>query len=390
MSIFINFSVFDNPDTSGCIFSQTATNGDSEFLKNRLVSKTWKEHMDKLLETSWAILRQAAPTGAINIYETMNEIDGQIVDSPAMLKFAKLMNIFYKNGSPIPNNSPVLVSFDAFKRLQSEYDTALQAIWPKIREELLERFPGSDFLLPDSGADVSKIRPFLNNEKACLEIIQELNLSECGLTIIPPEIKLIKNLTSLDLETNHLKNIIPISCLVKLTFLELSSNKIRDIAPLSCLFELTHLELKHNMISNGRPVANLKKLEQLHFRDNELDSISFLAGFTSLEDELGLADVEENEGLSHRGLIHLRVLDLGRNQLTDVSTLQSLTNLEELYLDHNQLQEAPSLALLKLVEQDYSDNPYDSTRASDDLPNVSHGFAANGKRIYDTAFGKRQ
>src|SRR5687768_1744031 len=79
-----------------------------------------------------------------------------------------------------------------------------------------------------------------------------LNLDNCNandLKLISPAIKSLANLKELNLGSNEISDISPLSQLTNLTSLDLDSNEISDISPLSQLTNLTSLDLSSNKIS---------------------------------------------------------------------------------------------------------------------------------------------
>ncbi len=122
-----------------------------------------------------------------------------------------------------------------------------------------------------------------------------------------------KNLTTLLLTSNSVRDLMPLTGLTKLTRLEIYGNKVVFLTPLKDLTNLTKLELGYNWIHDITPLAGLTNLTELLLRSNNR-----IKDITPLQ-----------------GLTNLRTLDLGENLITDIRPLQGLTNLRTLSLAYN-------------------------------------------------------
>jgi hypothetical protein len=89
------------------------------------------------------------------------------------------------------------------------------------------------------------------------------------------------------------------------------------------------------------------------------------------EIEMAESEIESLEGLEF--CIHTAILDLSRNQITDISELWNLKTLEELYLSDNQIGYIDSLGnLTKLRVIDLSNNMIDDISPLFDLENLEY------------------
>jgi Leucine-rich repeat (LRR) protein len=125
----------------------------------------------------------------------------------------------------------------------------------------------------------------------------------------------VSAITTLSGGGSGIASLVGLQNLRSLTFLDLGSNAITDLGPLTALTELTRLGL------GGNP---------------NLVDLAPLSGLTSLRD----LDLESNASLEDIGplssLINLRSLGLGNvPNLADIAPLASLTNLATLYLTRN-------------------------------------------------------
>jgi internalin A len=80
----------------------------------------------------------------------------------------------------------------------------------------------------------------------------------------------LRNLTTLDLNSNKIINVKPMAGLTNLTTLDLNSNQIIDVQPLAGLTKLTLLYLGSNKIIDVQPLAGLTKLNYLDLYSNQI------------------------------------------------------------------------------------------------------------------------
>ena len=141
-----------------------------------------------------------------------------------------------------------------------------------------------------------------------IEYITELDLSDKEINNITG-LENLTSLTTLNLKRNNITDIECLKDLEKLEILNLSWNNIRDISSLNNLKKLTNLDLSFNKIIDITPLNGLIELERLDLKYNNLKEIPIL-------------DCE-----------NLKYLNLQTNNLTDITNLSSLKNLEEVYFD---------------------------------------------------------
>jgi len=156
-----------------------------------------------------------------------------------------------------------------------------------------------------------------------------LYLSKKELTLLPPEISELKNLTYLDISSNQLTSLPPeISELKNLTYLNISENQLTSLPPeISELKNLNILYIYRNQLTSLPPeISELKNLTYLNISSNQL---------TSLPPEIS-------------ELKNLTYLNISSNQLTSLPPeISELKNLTELIISDNQLTSLP-LEILEL------------------------------------------
>ncbi len=147
----------------------------------------------------------------------------------------------------------------------------IQRITPEdvdIIETLVERF----ICLKK---DISRLR-FLSR-------VKQLKLAGKGIEVLPGNMRLLKELITLDLSNNKLWDISPIGSLNRLEQLNLSGNKIEDISPLAELSLLTNLELERNRVTDLSPLGALSNLIYLNLSGNQVSDMSPLVACTRLK-----------------------------------------------------------------------------------------------------------
>ncbi|MBW4429070.1 MAG: leucine-rich repeat domain-containing protein [Nostoc desertorum CM1-VF14] len=160
-------------------------------------------------------------------------------------------------------------------------------------------------------------------EQAVRDQVTELDLSDKGLTTLPPEIVQLTNLQTLDLSSNQLSSLPPeIVQLTNLQTLDLRYNQLSSLPPkIGQLTNLQSLFLNTNQLSSLPPeIGQLTNLQSLFLSTNQL---------SSLPPEIGQ-------------LTNLQSLFLSTNQLSSLPPeIGQLTNLQSLFLSTNQLSSLP-------------------------------------------------
>ncbi|MCG8318426.1 MAG: leucine-rich repeat domain-containing protein [Cytophagales bacterium] len=175
---------------------------------------------------------------------------------------------------------------------------------------------------------------------------------------IPSEIKRLKNLVALYLESNKLHSLPPeMAFLERLDTLVLAQNEFDEFPSVICsLFNLQRLHLNNNRLRViSAHINNLRNLKKLYMSDNEIISLP-----ESIYDLDQLVELRLNnnglESLSTKigGLKNLQELYLNRNGLKELPRqIGDLNNLRELHLEYNDIQclpvEITKLSNLKVI-----------------------------------------
>lgn len=160
------------------------------------------------------------------------------------------------------------------------------------------------------------------------------------------------NLKHLDLTSNWIADVAPISQLEKLEWLYLDDNWVSDISGFSGLTALEVLSMSYNEVSDISALASLPQFQYLGLYNNQIDSILPLAPLDMIE------------------------LDLGANQISDISPIASCTHLELLLLDGNPLNtpayctHLPLIALNNPLTTDFNYDPNPNPFTGDCSTNI--------------------
>ena len=147
----------------------------------------------------------------------------------------------------------------------------------------------------------------------------------------------MKGLVKLSANSASIADLTGLEHATRLKELYLNSNDISDLSPLSGLTGLVWLYLRHNAVSDLSPLSGLTSLAWLKLDGNAISDLSPLSGLAN----------------------NLRSVDLGNNEIVDVSPLVALADLKErgsgagvllsISLESNPLSEASVDKLLDML-----------------------------------------
>ena len=205
----------------------------------------------------------------------------------------------------------------------------------------------------------------------------ELNLSDIGLTTLPPEIGKLTALKVLSLGSNQLTSVpTEIGKLTDLLVLDLGNNQFtmlpREIGKLTALRVLFLSDNKLTALPTE--MSNLTALQTLILYSNKLTTLPTRIGNLAALQGLDLRSNQLTTLPTEIGkLTALQHLDLSSNQLTDIpKEIGNLKALQKLYLLSNQLTNVPTeIGKLKLLQELYLNSNQLST-----LPMTIGGLTA--------------
>ena len=177
---------------------------------------------------------------------------------------------------------------------------------------------------------------------AALPQLRELTLSGCGLSTLSG-LESATGLETLDISSNTVRNLDPLSSLAELNQLHAAHNAITDLSVVGTLAKLTELDVSYNALQSIAPLSGCVRLETLNASNNQITDISTAAALPLLTelnlDYNGLSDLS---GLS--GCASLKTLTLSNNSIEDLSPLVGLRTLERLDFSYNSVSELPQFA----------------------------------------------
>lgn len=171
----------------------------------------------------------------------------------------------------------------------------------------------------------------ISDENLQIAINEALNKSDVNEKIT---LKEMSSLEYLNLSDKNIENLSGIEFAKNLKILDLSSNNIKEIKPISSLSLLEELNLSNNNIEDITSIKYLKNLKKL--------DLSNVVRNLKVEDkEIDLNELNEDVCNSIKnisaisGLSNLITLNLSNNEIKDITPLLNLNNLKSLNLSGN-------------------------------------------------------
>ncbi|KAB2443334.1 NEAT domain-containing leucine-rich repeat protein [Bacillus luti] len=209
-----------------------------------------------------------------------------------------------------------------------------------------------------------------------LKQLKHLALRANEIEDVTPIVKM-DNLDSLDLSNNKITNVAPLTEMKNVTSLFLAGNQIEDITPLAKMEQLDYLNVANNKISNVAPLSKLKNVTYLSLAGNQIEDIKPLYTLPLKDLVLTRNKVKDLSGIDQ--LNQLQELWIGKNEIKDVTPLSKMTQLKVLNLPNNELKDiTPLSSLVNLQKLDLEANYIsDLTPASNLKKLVFLSFVAN-------------
>lgn len=177
------------------------------------------------------------------------------------------------------------------------------------------------------------------------------------------DVSLIENLSDLGVlglnECEFIRDFSPIAKLAKLEFLDVNNTSFEDLLILQEMSNLRDLHLAGLRISDYSILGQLpfkENIESLVLDGNNIRDISFLSSLNTNLHGLSLNDNQIEDISVLNGLSDLTHLSIIRNNISDLSPLADLVNLQELLIDENTYNKNPG-TINKLIENGCRVNP---------------------------------
>ncbi|MCC2308904.1 leucine-rich repeat domain-containing protein [Cellulomonas chengniuliangii] len=160
-------------------------------------------------------------------------------------------------------------------------------------------------------------------------------------------------------DTSRVQSLAGIDSLRNLATLDLSDNDVRDLAPLSGLRSLNGLKLTHNQVADLEPLRGLP-LQDVGLSGNAIRDVGPLASTPGIR-YLGLAQNQIDDLTPLAALTRLTTLDVSGNAIGDVAPLAGLTELTRLTVSQNRVADPqplgglPALTMLDIAGNDVRD-----------------------------------
>ncbi len=210
-----------------------------------------------------------------------------------------------------------------------------------------------------------------------MDNLESLDLSNNKITNVAPLTEM-KNVTSLFLSGNQIEDVTPLAKMEQLDYLNLANNKITNVAPLSSLKNVTYLTLAGNQIEDIKPLYSLP-LKDLVLTRNKVKDLSGIDQLNQLQ-ELWIGKNEITDATPLSTMAQLKVLNLPNNELKDITPLSSLVNLQKLDLEANYISDVtPVSNLKKLVYLSFVANEIRDVRPVIELSKTAYINVQNQK-----------
>ena len=174
---------------------------------------------------------------------------------------------------------------------------------------------------------------------AALPALNKLTMEDCGLSTVAG-LENAQALTDLNLSSNTIRNLEPLSGLINLKNLNLSHNALTGLNALSQLTNLENLDVSYNVLTSVDPIGPCRKLTVLNASHNQITALGTLDNLPALT-ILNLSSNSLTDVAILGSCTALTDLDISKNAITDIQTLASLNSLEILDFASNQVVSLP-------------------------------------------------
>ncbi|XP_060081678.1 leucine-rich repeat protein soc-2 homolog [Ylistrum balloti] len=231
-------------------------------------------------------------------------------------------------------------------------------------------------------------------EIGCLRGLKEFYLQKNSIKTLPATLGSLSNLQILTVSSNQITSLPDFwLSLSNLQYLDISHNEICDVPDsVQHLQHLHTLLLQHNKFTSiPDKICQLKSLQRLDVSDNCLNSVpNSLGGLLRLEEFIAASCNLDTFPVSLCLCPSLRTINLSRNRLKLIPVeVGQVGNLRELNVSHNCLQYLPAtLHINHLRICDISENPFLTEADHSDVQSLTQGPYETGNvpALFELAF----
>ncbi len=192
-------------------------------------------------------------------------------------------------------------------------------------------------------------------------------------------LKQLTNLKNLNLNINQINDITVLKYMENLSVLSLDVNQISDISALKDLINLKSLSLDSNQISDISVLKNLTNMETIRLDYNQISDISALANMTNMK-SLYLAHNKIRDISEIKTLVKMKVINLDNNQISDISALENMTNMERLYLAYNNISDISTIeGMIKLTDLHLNNNQISNISPVKDMTDIKRLYLSDNQ-----------
>jgi internalin A len=333
---------------------------DLRLYDNQLTSVKGLEKLDQL---SGLVLRNNKLTDVKGL-EKLTQLKSLNLVSNPDLTYAQITELEKALPKCLIYSNPHLTKEESAKAIEAT-EVALSAFSEKEKVQVAIRW------------ELRKFKGELT--KADLEKVRRLDFKGKQLTELPKGLENLTQLTRLSLYVNQLTSVKGLEKLTQLKSLNLTMNQLTDVTGLEKLDQLESLSLRENQLTDVKGLEKLTQLKSLYLDENPDLTKTQIA---ELQKALPKCKIYSNPHLTKeesakvieaaiRGAARkptgeltkadyekVTVLGFQVKQLTDLTGLEKLTKLMQLFLYSNQLTDLTGLEkLTKLKKVDLRDNP---------------------------------
>ena len=302
-------------------------------------------------------IRSVYPLRALTRLQTLNVRDNQITDVSPLIGLRSLRTLDITN-NPLENAG--LLAILKQNRTRITGVTVPNAV--VFRDEALEA------VVREAVRSIQAYLPIEVGFPVEEPVEEEPIAVAADAPILPDE---LTHLTTLDAPSRGISDLRGIEHAMQLETLNLRNNRITDVSPLVGLTLLRRLVLDGNPVENpeilfrlkqaGTAITGVEVPDAVFFADANLEAAVRSAARVSSNLPITAEKMRTltrltaaRKGISNLTGIEeatgLETLDLGDNEITDISLLSSLTNLENLDLADNQIADVTPLSALSRLE----------------------------------------